>query len=64
MGPAVSSNHYQGHGLEELGRHVVLQEEGAVSPRERKHKQAQGDGVNMLRKLNSQILDLNCLWMF
>lgn len=56
---AVSSNHYQGHGLEELGQHVVLQEEDAVSPRERKSKQAQGDGVNPLRKPNSQILDLN-----
>lgn len=29
---AVSSNHYQGHGLEELGQHVVLEEEDAVSP--------------------------------
>lgn len=26
---ALSSNHYQGHGLEEQGQHVVLQEEDA-----------------------------------
>lgn len=35
---AVSSNHYQGHRLEELGQHVVLEEEDAMSPQERKSK--------------------------
>lgn len=30
-----------------------------LSLRERKSKQAQGDGVNLLRKPKSQILDLN-----